>query len=301
MKPKTIDFINKCVQKKGNIYDYSLVEYLGSKTKVKIICKEHGIFEQSPNSHLSKNYGCPKCSKFYFERKSTDDFIKESNKKHNFKYDYSLSEYVSNKTKVKIICKDHGMFEQVPNNHVSKGHGCPKCSTKYKDTNKFISESNIKHNNKYDYSLSKYENSNSVVKIICKDHGIFEQRSSSHTNGVGCPRCCDSKGEAYISSILKDNDVYYHTQHRFDDCKLDKKLVFDFYLPDHKICIEFNGKQHYESIKYFGGDEYFEIQKIRDEIKKEYCTNNNLNLIVIKFNENKEDYKNKILKCLNIY
>ena len=44
----------------GDKYDYSLVEYVNSKSKIKIICKEHGIFEQIPNSHLNGN-GCKKC------------------------------------------------------------------------------------------------------------------------------------------------------------------------------------------------------------------------------------------------
>jgi len=63
-------------------------------------------------------------------------------------------------------------------------------------------------------------------------------------------------------------------------------LPFDFYLPDYNTCIEFNGKQHYEPIKYFGGIDYFKLINERDKIKSKYCNENNIRLIIIKYNEN---------------
>lgn len=59
-KIKNEIFKNKSYKIHNNIYDYSLVEYINSYTKVKIICKEHGVFVQRPNNHLS-GQGCPKC------------------------------------------------------------------------------------------------------------------------------------------------------------------------------------------------------------------------------------------------
>ena len=53
-------------------------------------------------------------------------FIDKSNEIHSSKYDYSLVNYINNKTKVKIICKKHGIFEQTPTHHV-RGSNCPKC------------------------------------------------------------------------------------------------------------------------------------------------------------------------------
>ena len=115
----------------GNKYDYSLVEYKNIDIKVKIICPIHGIFEQSPYEHL-KGGNCPYCYGLY---KTTKQFIEEANKVHNNRYDYSLTEYKKAKIKVKIICPIHGVFEQIPNNHLS-GQGCPDCSNKiYKGEN----------------------------------------------------------------------------------------------------------------------------------------------------------------------
>ena len=43
-------------------YDYSLVRYVNNHTKVKIICPIHGVFEQTPDSHL-QGAGCPRCGR----------------------------------------------------------------------------------------------------------------------------------------------------------------------------------------------------------------------------------------------
>lgn len=49
-------------------YDYSLVEYVNDKVKVKIICPKHGVFEQHPMKHKT-GQGCPKCRMSHGERK----------------------------------------------------------------------------------------------------------------------------------------------------------------------------------------------------------------------------------------
>ncbi len=184
-KNTNLTFIKKSVNKHGDKYDYSLVRYKNVKEKVKIICKDHGIFEQSPRTHLEGS-GCPKCGG---KKKLTiEDFIKISNEVHSSKFDYSLVEYKNNRTKVKIICKDHGIFEQIPFTHMS-GTNCPKCS-KTSSVNKsdFINNGD---NENYDYSLiENIKNNKEKVKIICKKHGIFEQSYNNHINGkCGCPEC----------------------------------------------------------------------------------------------------------------
>ena len=135
-------------------YDYSLVDYKNIDTKVKIICKVHGVFEQSPYEHL-KGGNCPYCYGLY---KTTEQFIEEANKVHNNKYDYSLTEYKRAKIKVKIICPVHGIFEQIPNNHLA-GQGCPECSLKtYKDekaVEDYLIENNIEYKKQYKFDDCK--------------------------------------------------------------------------------------------------------------------------------------------------
>ena len=123
-KLTTEEFIQKARTIHGDEYDYSEVEYINNYTKVKISCSQHGIFEQTPNMHLSRN-GCPKCSGK--EKSNTLEFIEKSRTIHGDKYDYSEVEYINAMKKVKISCSQHGIFEQRPDNHLN-GNGCPECA-----------------------------------------------------------------------------------------------------------------------------------------------------------------------------
>jgi len=266
----------------NNKYDYSLVEYKNANIKIKIICLIHGIFEQEPGNH-TQGQGCPKC---LGKNRTTEDLIIDFNKIHNFRYDYSLVEFTKCNDKIKIICNKHGIFEQTSSQHLS-GSGCHICGgSKRKTTEEFIIQSNKIHNFKYDYSLVKYINAKSKVKIICKEHDIFEQKPSHHITGIGCPFCCESKGEKEISIFLDKNNIKYIREQIFNECKDKYALPFDFYLPDHKACIEFDGIQHFESIEFWGGEIALETQKMRDKIKTDFCLNNNIKLIRIRYNEN---------------
>lgn len=294
-------FINKANKAHNNKYDYSLVKYVDSKTKVKIICPKHGLFEQVPNNHLRQG-GCPKCSN---EKKSklyslkSEDFIKKAISVHGDKYDYSKTIYKNSYTKVKITCPEHGEFKQIPGNHITNKRGCQKCSQKEKgeklssNTAEFINKSKYIHNNKYNYSEVNYKNAHTKVIINCPTHGKFKQSPNSHLSGVGCPVCKNSKGEEKIRKLLQKNDIKFDYQKTFNDCKNINKLYFDFYLPDHNLCIEYDGLQHFKAIKHFGGKAGLIKTQKRDKIKNEYCKANNIRLLRIKYNE-------KVSKLLSI-
>jgi hypothetical protein len=119
------EFKEKAKKIHGDKYDYSLVEYKNYQTKVKIICPEHGVFEQLPNNHICKKYGCPSCSNN--KKFDTSVFIEKAKKTHGDRYDYSFVEYKNAHTKVKIICKKHGLFEQISIEHI-RGAGCYLCN-----------------------------------------------------------------------------------------------------------------------------------------------------------------------------
>jgi very-short-patch-repair endonuclease len=285
-------YIERCNKVHNNKYDYSLIEYKSAHNKIKIICPEHGVFVQDAYTHIN-GVGCPKCSNNYSY--TTAEYIDLVKIQHNNKYDYSLVEYVNSKIKIKIICPIHGVFEQDPSSHL-KGVGCHECyvdKMRY-NTEKFIELSKKKHGNKYDYSLVEYEHSKKNVKIICPNHGVFEQKSGSHIKGDGCPVCKESKGEKEISILLENKNIDFIRQKYFDNCKDDRYLPFDFYLPEHNICIEFDGLQHFKPIEYFGGEKTFKTTKKHDKIKNEYCADNGIKLIRIKYNECIENKLNKI-------
>ena len=286
------EFIQKAITVHGNKYDYSLVDYKGMDTKIKIICPIHGIFEQRPSKHLT-SLGCRFCG-ILFRNKNVmipqDEFINKAKKVHNNKYDYSLVNYQGVHTKIKIICKKHGVFEQTPSNHL-RYQGCPTCKKLLMNdklshtTEQFIQLAQKVHKDKYDYSQVTYKNNCTKVKIICPKHGVFEQRPSDHLMGNGCPQCKLSKGEQLISNYLTSHNIDFEVQKRFEDCKDHKPLPFDFYIPSQNICIEYDGIQHFEAIDYFGGQQALESCQKRDQIKTQYCQEHNIKLVRIKWNE----------------
>ena len=283
-------FIEKAKLIHGDKYVYSLVEYIDSSSKVRILCEEHGSFEQTPNSHLTGR-GCHKCGnneRIIKQRMDNGLFIEKAKLIHGDKYNYTLVKYINNKTKVTLKCNEHGNFELKPNCHLTGG-GCPRCVGRGKTTEDFINESIIKHGNKYDYSLSNYISTHNKLNIICPIHGSFEQTPNHHLNGAGCPICHDSIGEREIKKVLDKKNILYIPQKRFIDCRDIKPLPFDFYLPTYNICIEYQGEQHFKPINYFGGVDKFKTQQKRDKIKHDYCKDKGVCLILIKYNENVND------------
>ena len=144
----TKDFIKRAKEIHKDKYDYSKVEYKGSKNKVCIICPEHGEFWQTPNKHICCKQGCPKCGGIkngINKRLGNDKFIERARKIHNNRYDYSKVEYIDYNTKVCIICPEHGEFWQTPQIHLLGKCGCPICNESHleRDIRLLLQENNI--------------------------------------------------------------------------------------------------------------------------------------------------------------
>jgi hypothetical protein len=337
------EFIHRSNQIHNFEYDYSLVDYKNNKTSVSIKCKIHGLFNQRPINHINGKSGCPFC--YGHIKSSLEEFIVKSNQIHNFKYDYSIVDYKNNKTKVSIICNEHGIFKQSPNVHLS-GHGCficankndisnfikksieiygdiydysnsiykniysdikikckihgeftikpshflyekngcPYCSkNRYKNLDFFIDDANRIHNNKYKYELIKDLNKLSYINIICPIHGKFIQRIDSHISGNGCANCNESKGESKICEFLDKNGIKFKRQFIFEGCKNKQNLPFDFYLIDYNMCIEYDGEQHFNPIQYFGGPKKLQEIRINDSIKNKFCLDNEIKIVRISY------------------
>ena len=279
------DFIKKAREVHSDKYDYSKVEYVNNHTKVCIICPEHREFLQEPNNHLNGN-GCPKCGNEKIHESlssSKEEFIKKAREVHSDKYDYSKVEYVNNKTKVCIICNkpNHGEFCQTPSLHL-RGCGCSKCGGTYvPTTEEWISSARKVHGDKYDYSKAHYVNSATKITIICPEHGDFEQRPSSHTNGAGCPKCNLSHLEQSVMNYLDDIEITYESQKHF---KWLGRQSLDFYLPDYKIGIECQGEQHFFPVDFAGNGVEWSCKKFDkmislDKRKKALCEKHGIKLL----------------------
>ncbi len=268
----------------NKVYNYHKVVYVNCDTDVKIECKIHGFFYQTPYTHLQGS-GCPIC---VGKNKTTPVFIDEANQIHAFNYSYTKSIYKDSKTKLVITCHVHGDFVQSPSNHLA-GHGCTKCGGKNRLTKnyEYTKKANLVHNFRYDYNKLNYINSKTKIIITCRIHGDIEQLPHNHLRGHGCLKCKLSKGEKTIFKVLANENMQFKTQYQFEDCIYKRKLLYDFalFFNEKITLIEFHGEQHYKSINFFGSESNFEKILIRDKIKQDYACANNIELLIIPYTE----------------
>lgn len=307
--------IENFIKVHGNKYDYSKVKYVNSKTKVCIICTEHGEFWQTPSNHLNGN-GCKQCGIIKVNKYNTKDndyFIKKAKIIHGDEYDYSKVEYKKSREKVCIICPIHGEFWQTPNDHLC-GCGCVECSYEKRKNEKrdtyldFEERGNKIHNGQYLY-YHDYINSHTLVKIQCLRCGlIFKQLPCNHLQGKGCPQCRISKIEDEVRNILQKNNIKYVYQASKKDLKWIGLQSLDFYLPQYNVAIECQGIQHFETVKHFGGEKGLSDHIERDSKKIKLCQENGIKLLYYANYKYNFPYdvitdKDKLLyeiKCLNL-
>jgi hypothetical protein len=235
MSKKTLtteEFIKKSTSIHGEKYIYSKSSYVSNVKKINIICKIHGSFYQTPNSHLNGS-GCPKCA-IQNSKLSTKKFVEKAKLVHGDKYDYSKVEYKNCNDKIVIICPIHGEFLQSPHGHLQKKI-CYKCAIENSrlSTEKFIEKSNKIHNSLYNYSKTRYINCHSKVHIICKYHGEFIQNPNNHLNGMGCPKCFSfiSKPEiAFLNklNIPESSRQIYIKPYRIDGYLSEINTIYEF-------------------------------------------------------------------------
>ena len=251
MDAKTKKFIERAKEVHGNKYDYRKTVYTKAKDKVTVTCHkkdkfgyEHGDFELRACNHLLGT-GCPKCgNRFAY---TIDEWIRNANIVHSNKYDYSLITETKGRSKGKIICPIHGIFEQELASHLS-GCGCPKCNKGVVDTRDgFIESANKIHRNYYNYDKVVYVNRKVPVIITCPRHGDFEQTPDAHLRGCGCKKCKSSILENIVLKMLNNSGIQYIFQYQFGDKSIYKA---DFFIPETGTIIECQGEQHFYPTKF---------------------------------------------------
>lgn len=273
----TEEWIEKANKIHKNKYSYEYTEYINCKTNVIIICPIHGIFEMNPSCHL-KGYGCPQCSHNY--PLSLEEFKRISSEIHNNKYSYELIDDFQNKQDiVEIICPEHGKFRQAVYLHVN-GSNCPKCVNCYTySKEELLRKFREIHGYKYQYDFTNYVSHLSEIEIECPEHGIFRQAVRNHLKGNGCPVCKESNLEKSLRIVFEQQNIEYEREKTFDWLLFSDYQRIDFYIPTKNIAIECQGKQHFTSIDFFGGEERFQYIVEADENKRVLCKENNVDLI----------------------
>lgn len=197
-------------------------------------------------------------------------------------------------------CKcDCGNITYVPQNNLSRGHttscGCNKDNYTNSLKINIIGKKYGKLTVIEELDVKKRNRRTVKCQCDCGNQHIctIDDLTSGNTFSCGCLN--KSKGEWFIENVLENNHIDYIYQKRFLDCKNIKPLPFDFYLPKYNICIEYDGSQHTIANDFWGGENALKITQQNDNIKNQYCKNNNINLIRIPYTMNKDDIYKTII------
>ena len=231
-------FVEKANIKHNFKYKYDHAIYINLRTKLLINCLIHGQFLQTPDSHL-RGHGCLKCGiekRSILKTKTTEQFIKEANEKHNSFYNYDKTVYTKSREQVLIGCpiKNHGYFLQIANDHLN-GSGCPKCVGQNKTTDELIEQFIEVHENVYNYDNVIYNGHSDKVQIWCYIHGLFLQTPTNHLQGYGCQQCANNqlKTKEQVIKEFNEKHNYCYLYDRFDFVNMATKALIGCKVGDH--------------------------------------------------------------------
>lgn len=205
------------------------------------------------------------------------------------------TEYKGGKTPLEWKCLKHDCMSVFKSNFdsIQRAHGCSYCAgKKFNSTNNLassypnlIKEWHVTKNKKYNPNNIGAFSNKKVWWICIKCSHEWKSTVANRTaSSSGCPMCYSvPKSEHACLCILNKYNIENIMQYRFKNCRSINTLPFDFYLPKYNKVVELNGLQHYEPVEYFGGKEKFEKQQKHDQIKRNYCQENNIRLIEIPY------------------
>ena len=233
-----------------------------------------------------------------------EEFVKRMKK---LNYDFSEAKYINARTKVKVICSKHGDFFRTPK-ELFECKGCPACGKeksvenlkrnnlqKQKTTKEFIEESKNIFKEQFDYSETNYINAKTKIKLKCNFCGnSFWQNPHTHLSPRGCPYCKQSTGEQIIRNFLKENNVDFEIEYKFEGCKDAKPLPFDFYIPKLNVLVEIQGEQHYKKMG-LETRKRFLLRKHHDWLKRKFARDNGIKLISLKASDIKQADLHRLL------
>lgn len=269
------------VKKYIESFGYKLLskEYINNRENLEMLCPNGNLFKCNFNKFKQSGQRC-RCKECVPSHAYKYDI--EYVKKYFEQYNYIVLDdfYISCREKMRIKCDKGHTYETDFLNFI-KGRRCPFCSKTKKYSFEYVKE----YIESFGYLLleTEYINVKTQMKVMCNKGHIYETTFDNFKSGKRCLRCKESKGEKRINELLDKYNIEHNNQYRFENCKFKYTLPFDFYLPQYNCCIEYDGQQHY---KYGCFNEslldLMEI-KIKDNIKTQYCKDNNIKLIRIPY------------------
>lgn len=244
----------------------------------------------SPSNFL-RGKRCPKCNGGI--AKAHEEFIQALDKKYNSEYEV-LDIYERSSQKIKVKHKICGFeYDVLPYAILNMGNTCPWCSGHYQNTDRF--KQWILENCGEEYKvIGEYVSAVKKVKMLHMKCGKEFEATPNHLKGGNrCSYCKSSKGEKIIEQYLINENINLKSQYRIKECRNKNPLPFDFAIFDSNdklsFLIEFQGRQHYDEYILRKNRKYSNLAYIQtnDNIKKEYCLNNNIKLLTIPYWEMK--------------
>lgn len=237
---------------------------------------------------IGKRIFCSDDCSWKSKRLSLDVFI-EDLKAHdkNLKYLGGYSGYIN---KVNIQClKCEFVFNPTPNNLFFKKSGCPKCAGNIKKTTKQFKR-DVEVLGRGEYLLLNEYRSNKYKTLIKHEKcgNKFNMTPEHWYRGQRCPKCRISKGEERIKNHLDKLDIKYKREYKFKECRNYYPLPFDFAIfKDDKLefLIEYDGEQHFHPIDIWGGEESYKKVVKNDNIKNNFCKENDIYLLRISYHD----------------
>lgn len=92
-----------------------------------------------------------------------------------------------------------------------------------------------------------------------------------------------SSGEEFVKQYLKSKNITFRTEHYIREIR--KRYDFSFEWNNVLVFIEFDGEQHFKSINRWKGKMGYLSRRKADIEKNEYCKNNKIPLLRIRFDQ----------------
>ena len=258
------DFISHSNIRHNNKYSYNEVQYVNRDVKITIHCYIHGVFSQTPAAHLA-GQGCPDCGakKASLGRRcSFDEFVIRAKEKYGDKYTYDQLSWKGMHSKTNITCPIHGLRTVIAYDFLTKKYGCEPCSNIAIGNSKKLSlEEFLKRakeaNKNYDYSLLSelLKGLNTIVTIICPDHGPFEKRANKHLLGRGCPQCLISKQSSQAATLWLESLNIPHLLYEYRLPQKPTRCV-DGFDPQTNTIYQFHGDYWHGNLLVYNRNDY---------------------------------------------
>lgn len=282
----TTEFKQEVYDLVGNEYTV-LGEYKNERTPIAL---RHNVCNYewdttTPHDFLRKGMKhsrCPQCS--HHIRYNQKSFVEAVDKTFGACRYKILSQFKTVADQVYVQCLVCNYKFWIRGYSLLSGHGCNKCARKAvankerKDKEQFQKELDNKYPGQFKV-LGDYKDRFTPVELlhITCNHTITKQpRKLLHS--PYCKYCNMSSGEFMVNAYLIKLGVNYEYGYI-----LPNKLHFDFWLPQYRVAIEYDGRQHYESNEFFDKRESLYVRQHRDQLKNQYCKEHNIKLLRIPY------------------